>query len=146
MSALSSLKLVSEQKPTQISAIQHRRNKLADRLVEQLELAKALQTGTTFAPTKIRKIKDAETGLSQQVEMKKRLKSWWFTAESGKLVLSVRYGSKVLELAKGKWAIEVGAQKELLNVLETLKGAVLAGELDTQIENASEKLRSGFNK
>ncbi len=125
MSALSSLKLVSEQKPTQISAIQHRRNKLADRLVEQLELAKAMQTGTTFAPTKIRTVKDAETGLRQQVEMKKRLKSWWFTAPSGKLVLSVRYGSKVLELAKGKWAIEVGAQKDLLNVLETLKGAVL---------------------
>jgi hypothetical protein len=146
MTALSSLKLVSEQKPTQISPIQHRRNKLADRLVEQLELAKAMQTGTTFAPTKIRTVKDAETGLRQQVEMKKRLKSWWFTAPSGKLVLSVRYGSKVLELAKGKWAIEVGAQKDLLNVLETLKGAVLAGELDTQIEIASEKLRSGFNK
>jgi hypothetical protein len=146
MSALSSLKLVSEQKPAQISSIQHRRNKLADRLVEQLELAKAMQKGTVFAPTKLRIVKDAETGLRHQVEMKKRLKSWWFTAPSGKLVLIVRYGSKVLELAKGKWAIEIGTEKDLLNVLETLKGAVLAGELDAQIEVASEKLRSGFDK
>ena len=72
------------------------------------------------------------------------MKAWWFVAENGKLVLSVRYGTKVLELAKGKWAVEVGSEKDLLPVLETLKGAVLAGELDTQIDAASDKLREGF--
>lgn len=72
------------------------------------------------------------------------MKAWWFVADNGKLVLSVRYGTKVLELAKGKWAVEVGSEKDLVPTLELLKGAVLAGELDTQIEAAADKLREGF--
>ena len=46
--------------------------------------------------------------------------------------------------AKGKYAIEVGVEKELVNVLEVVKTAVLNGELDTAIENAANKLREGF--
>jgi hypothetical protein len=52
----------------------------------------------------------------------------------------------VLELAKGKYAIEVGVEKELVNVLEVVKTAVLNGELDTAIDNAANKLRDGFGK
>ena len=72
------------------------------------------------------------------------MKAWWFVAENGKLVLSVRYGTKVLELAKGKVAVEVGGEKDLVPVLEVLKGAVLGGELDAQIEVAANRLRDGF--
>ncbi len=144
MNALNGLKLVGTQKPTQMSAIQQRRNKLAKRLWEQIELAKAQQTGTVFAAKKFRTITDAETGLRKQVETNKRVKAWWFVADNGKLVLSVRYGTKVLELAKGKWAVELAGEKDLVPVLETLKGAVLAGELDGQIDAASDKLREGF--
>ena len=144
MTALAGLKLTATQKPTQMSPIQQRRNKLAKRLWEQAELAKAQQTGTTFALTKFRTITDANTGQRKQVEMNKRVKAWWFVGDNGKLVLSVRYGTKVLELAKGKWAVEVGSDKDLVPTLELLKGAVLAGELDTQIEAAANKLRDGF--
>lgn len=144
MAALNGLKLTGAQKPTHMSPIQQRRNKLAKRLWEQMELAKAEQTGTTFAPTRFRSIKDAETGVRKQVETNKRVKAWWFVAENGKLVLSVRYGTRVLELARGKWAVEVGTGKELVPTLQLLKDAVLAGELDAQIEAASDKLREGF--
>ena len=58
--------------------------------------------------------------------------------------MSVRYGTKLLELGKGKWAVEVGTEKELVPTLEMIKGAVLAGELDNQIEVAAIKLREGF--
>ena len=101
MTALAGLKLTATQKPTQMSPIQQRRNKLAKRLWEQAELAKAQQTGTTVALTKFRTITDANTGQRKQVEMNKRVKAWWFVGDNGKLVLSVRYGTKVLELAKG---------------------------------------------
>jgi hypothetical protein len=144
MNALNGLKLVGTQKPTQMPAIQQRRNKLAKRLWEQIELAKAQESGTTFTPTKFRTITDANTGQRKTVETNKRVKAWWFVADSGKLVLSVRYGTKVLELAKGKWAVEVGSDKDLVPTLELLKGAVLSGELDAQIEAASNKLREGF--
>ena len=43
-------------------------------------------------------------------------------------------------------AIEVAAQTDLIPTLELLKRAVEAGELDTQIESASNKLREGFGK
>ena len=144
MTALTGLKLTAAQKPTQLPAIQQRRNKLVKRLWEQIELAKAQQSGATYTPTKFRSIKDAETGQRKQIEASKRVKAWWFVADNGKLVLSVRYGTKLLELAKGKWAVEVGTDKDLVGVLEVVKSAVLAGELDAQIDAASNKLREGF--
>jgi hypothetical protein len=144
MTTMSTLKLTAQQKPTQMTAVQHRRNKLAKRIWEQMELARAQQAGTQFTPTKFRSIVDRETGLRKQIETSKRVKAWWFVTESGKLTMTVRYGTKVLELAKGKQAVEVGAQKDLVSVLEVIKTAVLAGELDTAIENAASKLRDGF--
>jgi hypothetical protein len=51
-----------------------------------------------------------------------------------------------LELAKGKVAVEVGSEKDLVPTLELIKTAVLNGELDTQIEAAANKLRDGFAK
>jgi hypothetical protein len=145
MSTLSTLKLTATQKPTQVSDVQQRRNKLAKRLWEQMELAKAQQAGTQFVATKFRTVKDSD-GVRKTVEASKRVKAWWFTGDNGKLALCVRYGSKVLELAKGKYAIEVGGEKDLVNVLEVVKTAVLNGELDTAIDNAANKLRDGFNK
>ena len=143
MSSLSTLKLTAIQKPTQVSAVQQRRTKLAKRIWEQIELAKAQQAGTQFVATKFRTVTDAD-GMRKTIETNKRVKAWWFVADNGKLVLSIRYGTKVLELAKGKWAVELGAEKDLVPVLETLKGAVLAGDLDAQIDAASVKLREGF--
>ena len=144
MTTMSTLKLTTAHKPTQMSPVQQRRNKLAKRLWEQMELAKAQQAGTQYIATKFRSITDNETGLRKQVETNKRVKAWWFVADNGKLSLSVRYGTKVLELAKGKHAVEVGAEKDLVGVLTVIKAAVLAGELDTAIENAANKLRDGF--
>ena len=146
MSTLSTLKLTATQKPTQVSDVQQRRNKLAKRLWEQMELAKAQQAGTQYTATKFRTITDNETGLRKQVETNKRVKAWWFVADNGKLSLSVRYGTKVLELAKGKFAVEIASTAELVTVLETVKTAALEGELDAAIESAANKLRSGFAK
>jgi hypothetical protein len=146
MATLASLKLSGAVKPTHVPAVQLRRNKLAKRLWEQIELARAQQAGTTFAPTRLRSVRDTETGIRRQVETNKRVKPWWFTADNGKLAVSVRYGTKLLDLAKGKWAVEVGAEKELVPVLEVLKTAVLDGELDAAMETASNKLRSAFGK
>lgn len=111
-----------------------------------MELAKAKQAGTEFAPIKFRSIADPATGLRKQVEVTKRVKQWWFVAESGKLVLNIRYGVRVLELTKGKSSIEVTTVADLVPTLELIKRAVEAGELDAQIEAAAAKLRDGFGK
>jgi hypothetical protein len=58
--------------------------------------------------------------------------------------VTLRYGAKVIELAKGKNAVELASKADLITTLETLKEAVLAGELDVQIEAASGAIRSKF--
>lgn len=146
MNALTGLKLTAARKATQLPQAQQRRNKLLKRIWEQIELAKAEQNGEVFSITRLRSYKDNETGLRKQIESLKRVKAWWFVSDNGKVALSVRYGARVLELAKGKFAIEVGTTQELIPTLQTIKTAVEAGELDSAIELAANTLKSGFNK
>ena len=142
---LAQLKLTAARKPTNIAPTQQRRNKLARRLAEQIELARAEQRGSVFRPTKLKTVKDA-VGNTQTVETTKRVKAWWFVSEAGKLCVNVRYGAKLLELAKGKTAVEVATDSELVGTLQILKAAVETGELDAQMEAASGQLRSGFKR
>ncbi len=146
MSALASLKLVSAKKPQQMPSIQLRRNKLSNKLWEQIQLAKSQISGQPFVVTRFRSAKDRKSGLRKQVEMPKRVRPWWFFTENGKVCVSIRYGSWTLELAKGKSSVEVGSPDELVMALETIKQAVEEGELDTQIEVASAGLKSGFKR
>jgi hypothetical protein len=144
MSALNGLKFVSAKRPQNVAPIMQRRNKLSNQLFEQMELARCLADGKIYAPKQLRTVTDKYTGERKTVEAVKRVKQWWFVAESGRVCLQVRYGSKVLELAKGKNSIEVGSGNELLSVLETVKKCVEAGELDSQIEVASSTLKAAF--
>ena len=146
MATLATLKLSTAVKPTHMPAVQVRRNKMSRRLWEQIQLAKAQQSGTEFAPVKQRSYLDKETGLRKQVETTKRVKPWWFTADNGKLAMNVRYGARVIELAKGKSSIEIVNMDQLVPTLELIKQAVEEGELDAQIEVAAIKLREGFGK
>jgi hypothetical protein len=144
MSTLTGLKLVAAKRPSALPVIVQRRFRLIAKIWEQTELAKAQQAGTTFEPRRFRSIKDPATGERRNVEGPKRVRAWWWTAENGKVCMHVRYGAKVLELAKGKTAIEVGMLDDLVPTLEALKAAVAAGELDSQIDAASGSMRSGF--
>jgi len=137
---------VAAKKPQHLPTIQLRRNKLSNKLWEQIQLAKSQITGQPFVITRFRSVKDADSGLRRQVEMPKRVRPWWFVTENGKVCISIRYGSWTLELAKGKSSVEVGSADELVVALETIKQAVEAGELDAQIETASAGLKSGFKR
>lgn len=146
MSVLSNLKLVATKKPQHMPAIQLRRNKLSNKLWEQIQLAKSQLENKPFVVLKYKKYKDNETGLTKQIEVPKRVKAWWFQSESGKVCVSIKYGSRTIELAKGKPSVEVASGADLIVALETIKKAVEAGELDSQIDAASNSLRSGFKK
>jgi len=146
MSAFNGLKLVAAKRPQAARPIVQRRNKLSNQLWEQIELARASAEGKTFAPIRLRNVKDKLTGERKTIEAAKRIKQWWFVAENGRVCLQVRYGTRVLELAKGKNSIEVANGTELLSVLETVKRCVEAGELDAQIDAASNAVRERFVK
>lgn len=108
--------------------------------------ATAQRDGQIYAPKRLKSVTDKATGERKTVEATKRIKEWYWTNSAGKIHLSVRYGSKTPELAKGKNAIELNSGDELLATLTALKDAVIAGELDDAINQASEKLKAGFSK
>lgn len=144
---LNNLKFVAAKRPTQMPAVQVRRNKLSNKLYEQIKLATALRDGSTYAPLRLRSVRDRDTGEVKRMELPKRIRQWWFTAENGKVCVQIKYGSKSLDLGgKGKNSVEVANGDELIMVLETIKSAVEAGELDGQLESAGLKLRDGFGK
>ncbi len=146
MSTLNALKLVASKKNRTISPVAHRRNKLATKIHEQIELCEAQRAGEIYAPKRLRTVTNKQTGERITIEAVKRVKEWFWINDAGKINLAVKYGSKVLELAKGKNAIELASGEELITTLHTLKAATLAGELDPQIEAASGALRAGFAK
>jgi hypothetical protein len=145
MSVIAKLKLIASKRERNLSPIIVRRNKLALKLDEQLALCTAQKEGRLYVPKRIKTVTNAD-GERVSVETTKRVKEWFWTTSNGKINLAVRYGSKVLELSKGKNAIELSTGDELIATLSLLKDAVIAGELDDAITNASDKLRSGFAK
>ncbi len=145
MTAIAKLKLVSVQAEKK-SPMNLRRAKLTGKLTDQIAAAKAAAEGSVYASKRTKFVQDGESGERKQVEVATRVKPWWWKAASGKINLALRYGSKPIELAKGKNAIEVGSMDELVAALEAVKEAANAGELDAQIEAASGALRAGFVK
>jgi len=145
MSTLTQLKLSNTKRSTQLSPIEHRRNKLANKIGEQILLAQAQAAGETYTQKRY-KIQRNEDGSSRTVEVAKRVRQWWWAAEGGRVCLNIRYGSKVLELAKGKTTVEVANNDELIGTLSLIQSAVTAGELDAQIEAASGAVRKGFKQ
>lgn len=145
MATLASLKLVAAKKPSNQPPVVHRRNKLSGKVFQQIQLARAQSLGESYAPTKSKTVTNAN-GDRVALTVPVRIKPWWFVAENGKCCIAIRYGSKLIELARGKTAIEVASPDALIEALEAVNAAVLAGELDAQIEVASGQLRSGFLK
>jgi hypothetical protein len=146
MSSISKLKLVTSKRASIQNPAVLRRNKLASKLHEQAELVRAKKSGQPYIPVRTKLVTDSETGERKVISVPKRVKDWFWVADNGKINLAVRYGSKIIEISKGKNAIECGTADELLQALDLLRTATLAGELDEQIETASASLRSGFQR
>jgi hypothetical protein len=67
----------------------------------------------------------------------KKIRTWYWRNEAGKINLVVRYGARVIELAKGKNSIELENEAAILPTLDLIKKAVEAGELDASIKAVS---------
>ena len=146
MSGLNALKLV-QAKREKGSSLQHaRRQKLSIKLAEQIQLAKAQQSGTDFSPVRVRTVKDEATGQSRKVEVPKKIKPWWWTDEKGKLCITVRYGARTLEIVEGKNAIETDNIADVIASLQVIKSAVDSGELDKRIDAVMRLGKEGISK
>lgn len=141
MSVITALKLVEFKPQHSSGAVYVRRRKLADKIAQQIGLA----NDAAYAPTKIVTVTD-ENGNEQRREVAKRIKRWWVTNADGSVQLTIRYGSKLIELAKGKNAIELSSVAEIAPTLQLVLDAVTNGELDAAIAASSafgRKLKKG---
>lgn len=139
MSFIKSLNLTTIQRNAVVSPEKQRRNKLINHLREQLALAKSDADGSHFTVKK-RRWELTEDGKKFLIEVDKRLKRWWVINEDGSIILGIKWGSKLMELDKGKTGIVIDSLNTLIIVIEKLITAVDAGELDNNI-NAINKLR-----
>src|SRR5262249_26468260 len=118
---------------------------LVSKLDEQIGLASAHSEGTAFTAMRSR-VKVDSDGQRVSEAVPARVRQWWWKGNDGKLLFSIQYGAKALELAKGRNAIEVGSMPELVEALKSVRAAAEAGELDGHIEAASASLRATFKK
>ena len=146
MSGLSALKLVQAKREKGNSPQHARRQKLSTKLAEQIQLAKAQQSGTEFSPVRVRSVKDEVTGQNRKVEVPKKLKPWWWADEKGKLCITVRYGARTLEIVEGKNAIETDSIAYVITSLQVIRTAVDSGELDKRIDAVMGQVTAGFAK
>lgn len=143
MAALQGLKLITAKRQTAINPVQFRRNKLSQRVQEQIALAQAAVEQRIYVKQRQRSVKDS-SGIRNTITTQVRVKQWWWTQDNGKFALSIRYGSKIIALSPKCNAVECSTLTDVVAALTTIKAAVDAGELDAQIAAASEKLREGF--
>ena len=146
MSGLTALKLVQAKREKGMSPQHARRQKLSTKLAEQIQMAKAQQSGTEFSSVRVRTVRDEATGQSRRVEVPKRLKPWWWTDDKGKLCITVRYGARTLEIVEGKNAIETDSIADVIASLQVIRSAVDTGELDRRIDAVMAQVKSGTAK
>ena len=133
MTVLNTLTFTKYTAPTTADAVTKRRNKLLEKIDEQILLA----TDATYTPTKRVNTTDAD-GNTRVIEKPKRVKRWWSVQSDGRVLLTVRYGARAIEFEKGKDAIQVENVDTLPAILNTVRNAVSDGELDDLLAKYAE--------
>ena len=82
-----------------------------------------------------------ETGEKELVERDKKVRRWYWR-NGDKWFFQLRYGAKVLDLGKGRNAVEVDNEDALIEAIDVCSAAVKAGELDTKIYCGPNKFQS----
>lgn len=136
MIQLADVKLVSAVRPTFQNPVTLKRSKFISRVSEQLEIANHLMKGEQIP----------FTSFHDPVSLKRprKVSPWWWIDKDGKYLMTIKYGSKVIELAKGKTAVQSDSLDQVIEILQSLKLATSNGELDHHLSQASELIRKKF--
>ena len=136
MIQLADVKLVSAVRPTFQDPVALKRTKFISRVSEQLEIANLSMKGEQIPFTSFH---DPVT-----LKRPRKVSPWWWIDKDGKYLMAIKYGSKVIELAKGKSAVQAETLDQIIEVLKSLKLATSNGELDLHLTQASELIRKKF--
>ncbi len=134
MPNLSKLKLSTTSPRQPMTALARKRIKLMQRLDQQIEAAEADQRDEQFMEEVKRWVRDEETGDKKLITKERPVKVWWWQNQHGAWMISLRDGNRLIPLGADNTPVEVGDKADLVSTLETLRDAVIAGELDAQLE------------
>ena len=133
MSHLAQLALTDSSPKTPVSPVSRKRLNLLRKLELLIQAAEAQLRDEEFFED-IRKWVRGEDGEKILVDSKRPVRKWWWQHHTGAWMLTLRDGSKDIPLGEGKVSIEIGEITNLVEVLQTVRSAVLAGELDPALE------------
>ena len=136
MIQLADVKLVSAVRPTFQDPVALKRTKFISRVSEQLEIANLLMKGEQIPLTSFHD--------PVSLRRPRKVSPWWWTDKDGKFLMSIKYGSKMIELAKGKSTVQAETLEQIIEVLKSLKQATSNGELDLHLTQAGELIRKMF--
>ena len=129
MALLNSHKLRLYVRTNRNNSFLKRRRKLIAKIDEQILIA----TDSNYKPTKIKWVRN-EDGTERKLEIPKRIRRWWCEQQGGTILLTIRYGNKVIEFEEGKNAIELSSKAELEPTLQSIKKSLDNGEFDILLE------------
>lgn len=147
MSNLAKLTLTTTTPNQPLTPLARKRIKLIRKLGQQLLTAEAACEGLEHTEEIKRWVKHSETGEKQLITQDRPVKKWWWANEHGALMLTLKDGNKIIPLDDDHKSVEVGGIEQLTAALETVRAAVIAGELDNQLKKLiAERKPFGKNK
>lgn len=150
MTHLSKLSLSSASRRQPVSPVARKRLNLIRKLDLQILAAEAELKDEEFLED-IRKWIRGDDGEREQITEQRAVRKWWWQHHTGAWMITLRDGSKELPLLEDKNSAEVGEISNLVDTLQRLRSAVIAGELDDQLtqmikakpKKATDKQRKG---
>lgn len=134
MSTLSTLKLSAASPRQQLSATDRIRRKLLEQLDLQIRAAVCKIAGEPFQHEVQRWVRQNGSNDKVLTTITRQVRPWWWTNSFGAVMVSLRQGNRLIEIADGKTSVEVGELSDLPDVLTTIRNAITAGELDARLK------------
>lgn len=134
MSNLAKLTLSATSPREPMTPLARKRIKLLRKLEQQIEAAEAEARDEEFLEEIKRWVRNEETGEKSLVTQNRSVRKWWWQNQHGAWMISLRDGNRLIQLAEDKTSVEVGGVEQMVSSLQTLRDAVIAGELDQQLE------------
>lgn len=139
MPTLAKLTLSASSPTTGLSLLERKRLRLLQRLDIQHAAAEAEIAGEHYAEAVTRWVKHKDTGEKTLITQHRSVRRWWWQDQTGKWIITLRDGNRVLPVNVKTPSIEVGDRDQLPTVLLALIEAVKAGDLDACLKQAVER-------
>ncbi len=122
------------------------RNKMLAALDQQIAAFNADQQNQPyFTYTEKWQVVDEATGRKERVKVQHPIRKMWFSDAGGRILLELRFANKAVQIG-GKSSIVVGTLDRLVETIETVRKAVVAGELDSVLKGVVESRKKAFKK